>query len=150
MRFREALYHLKKYFIGSDKWNGLSILDKKAIEKSCIALANMNGWWKTEKDYSLPITYYTRGKVECKKNTITNTYYIAVDGRVVFEVLTPNDCCRGHRHEIAIYDNTVDKKALHEIIEPQLIGDAVLIHDAYDYDEWCEMDKEEKRLMKGS
>ena len=148
MTFGDAFYHLKKYFIGSEKWNGLSIVDKKAIEKLCVVLRNRWDKWFTEVDEGLPIAYYTNGEVQCRKNDCTNQWMIIVDGRPIFQVLRPNDSSRGHRHEVAIYDNTVEKKALDEIIEPQLRGDVVLIHDAFDRREWEEISKERNRLIK--
>lgn len=142
----EALRHLKKYFIGSKLWNKLSESDKYAIEKGCVALENAySGKWKEQIDTGLPIGYYTNGVVRIIKN-FNGDACVYVDDKLVFHTLRANNSSRGHRHEVVIYDNTVDEKTLYEIIEPTIIGDGVEIHDAYDYDRLVTIDREQKLM----
>jgi hypothetical protein len=146
----EALRHLKKYFMGSKLWNKLRESDKYAIEKGCVALENMYyGKWKVQIDNGSPIGYYTNGVVKIRKD-LCGDVCVYVDDRLVFHTLHANDSSRGQRHEVVIYDNTVDEKVLHEVIEPTIRGDGLEIHNAYDFDRWVAIDREQRELIKES
>lgn len=136
--------HLMK----TDVWDKLSVRDRHAIKKAQMALVNAyHGHYLHEIDCNSPITYITKGKIECKKD-IDDSPCITVDGRTIFAVRYGGECPRGRRCEVAIYDNTVDEKTIEEIVKPMLIGNVLLVHDAFDMEEQREEDREYNRILR--
>lgn len=144
----EAVRQLVKGLMCSDVWNELSTSDKVAIRKAIMALKNVNGHWLHEIDNGMPIRYFTKGNIECHQDRCSGGYYISVNGRDVINVTYGGENCRGQRGEVVIYDNSVDKKVVDEIISPSLRDNAMLIYDAFDEEEWKQIDKERKEKMK--
>jgi hypothetical protein len=137
------------HLMESDMWDKLSVRDRHAIEKAQMALKNVyHGYYLHEIDCNSPITYVTRGKIECKKDMIDDSPYITVDGRTVFAVRYGGENLRGRRCEVAIYDNTVDKKVIDEIVEPMLIGNVLLVHDAFNGKRLEEEFKEYDKILR--
>lgn len=137
--------HLMK----TDIWDKLSVRDRHAIKKAQMALVNAyHGHYLHEIDCNSPITYITKGKIECKKDMIDDSPYITVDGRKIFAVRYGGECLHGRKCEVAIYDNTVDKKTIEEIVKPMLIGNVLLVHDAFDMEEQREEDREYDRILR--
>lgn len=119
----------------SDIWDKLSTSDKVAIRKAITALQNLyHGYWLHEIDNGMPIRYFTKGDIKCHQD-LNGGYNITVDGRHVFNVTYGGEHCRGQRGEVVIYDNSIDKKLLTDVIEPLLRGNMLLIHDAWDREE---------------
>lgn len=71
-----------------------------------------------------------------------NEYILPID---MIEWVIPR---RGLRGEMVVYDNSVDKKEVDEILAPLLRDNAILIYDAFDEEEWKQIDKERKEKMK--
>lgn len=145
----EAVRQLVKGFMCSDVWNELSMADKVAIRKAITALKNVSyGYQLHEIDNGMPIRYFTKGDIEGHKSPLDDGFYVMVDGRIVFSAITSGEHCRGFRGEMIIYDNSVDKKEVDEILAPLLRDNVLLIHDAFDEEEWKQIDKERKEKMK--
>lgn len=143
----EAVRQLVKGLMCSGVWNELSMADKVAIRKAITALKNVNhGYWLHEIDNGMPIRYFTKGNIEGHK--FDDGFYVMVDGRLVFSAIPSGEHCRGLRGEMVVYDNSVDKKEVDEILAPLLRDNAMLIHDAFDEEEWKQIDKERKEKMK--
>ena len=145
----EAVRQLAKGLMCSDVWNELSMADKVAIRKAITALKNVSyGYQLHEIDNGMPIRYFTKGDIEGHKSPFNDGFYVMVDGRIVFSAITSGEHCRGLRGEMIVYDNSVDKKEVDEILAPLLRDNALLIHDAFDEEEWRQIDKERKEKMK--
>lgn len=143
----EAVRQLVKGLMCSDVWNELSMADKVAIRKAITALKNVNhGYWLHEIDNGMPIRYFTKGNIEGHK--FDDGFYVMVDGRLVFSAIPSGEYCRGLRGEMVVYDNSVDKKEVDEILAPLLRDNAMLIYDAFNEEEWKQIDKERKEKMK--
>ena len=149
MTNNEAIRQLVNGLMCSDVWNKLPTSDKVAIRKAITALRNVDyGYSLHEIDNGMPIRYFTKGNIKCSQD-LSGGYYISVDGRKVVNVTHGGENCRGQRGEVVIYDNSIDKKILNEVIEPLLRDNAMLIHDAFDEEEWKQINKEwEERIRK--
>lgn len=144
----DAVYQLTR-LEKSDTWDKLSTSDRVAIRKAITALRNIGrGYQLHEIDNGMPIRYFTKGNIEGHKSPFDDGFYIMVDGRIVFSAITSGEHCRGLRGEMVVYDNSVDKKEVDEILAPLLRDNAMLIHDAFDEEEWKQIDKERKEKMK--
>lgn len=66
---------------------------------------------------SQPITYYTKGKVECRKYGEHLSIY--VDDILVFRVVFASEAQRGLRSSLGIYDDTVPKNIVDNVIIPK-------------------------------
>ena len=145
---RDAIYQLTNGLMQSNVWDKLSTSDKIAIRKAITALQNVSrGYWLHEIDNGMPIRYFTKGDIKCHKD-LSGGYCISVNGRNVFHVTYGGEHCRGQRGEVVVYDNSIDKKVLSEVIQPLLRGNAMLIHDAFDEEEWKQRDKEWEESVK--
>lgn len=144
----DAVYQLIR-LEKSDTWDKLSTSDRVAIRKAMTALRNIGrGYQLHEIDNGMPIRYFTKGNIEGHKSPFDDGFYVMVDGRIVFSAITSGEHCRGLRGEMVVYDNSVDKKEVDEILAPLLRDNAMLIHDAFDEEEWKQIDKERKERMK--
>lgn len=133
----------------SDTWDKLSTSDRVAIRKAITALRNIGrGYQLHEIDNGMPIRYFTKGDIEGHKSPFDDGFYVMVDGRIVFSAIPSGEHCRGLRGEMVVYDNSVDKKEVDEILAPLLRDNAMLIHDAFDEEEWKQIDKEREERMK--
>lgn len=141
----KQIAHLMK----TDVWDKLSVRDRHAIKKAQMALENVyHGDWKHEIDTGMPIRYFTKGKIESKKSPFDDGFYVMVDGRIVFSAITSGEHCRGLRGEMVIYDNSVDKKEVDEILAPLLRGNVMLVHDAFDLEELKEEAREYDEILR--
>lgn len=139
---QDAIYQLTNGLMQSDIWNKLPTSDKIAIRKAVTALRNVSrGYWLHEIDNGMPIRYFTKGRIECHKD-LNDSCYVSVNGRKVFYATYGGENCRGQRGEVVVYDNSIDKKVLNKVIQPLLRDNAMLIHDAFDEDEWKQRYKE--------
>lgn len=144
----DAVYQLTR-LEKSDIWDKLSTSDRVAIRKAITALRNIGrGYQLHEIDNGMPIRYFTKGNIEGHKSPFDDGFYVMVDGRIVFSAITSGEHCRGLRGEMVVYDNSVDKKEVDEILAPLLRDNAMLIYDAFDEEEWKQIDKERKERMK--
>lgn len=146
----EAVRQLVKGLMCSDVWNELSMADKVAIRKAITALKNVSyGYQLHEIDNGMPIRYFTKGDIEGHKSPFDDGFYVMVDGRIVFSAITSGEHCRGLRGEMIIYDNSVDKKEVDEILAPLLRDNVLLIHDAWDREEQIAIYNEQMTRIKG-
>lgn len=144
----DAVYQLIR-LEKSDTWDKLSTSDRVAIRKAITALRNIGrGYQLHEIDNGMPIRYFTKGNIEGHKSPFDDGFYVMVDGRIVFSAISSGEHCRGLRGEMVVYDNSVDKKEVDEILAPLLRDNAMLIHDAFDEEEWKQVDKEREERMK--
>lgn len=144
----DAVRQLENGLMKSDLWDKMSTSDRVAIRKAITALRNVNhGYWLHEIDNGMPIRYFTKGRIECHKDPCGNGCYIRVDGRNVINVTYGGENCRGQRGEVIIYDNSMDKKIVNEVIAPLIRGNGMLIHDAFDVNEADEVWKERNGNM---
>lgn len=145
---RDAIYQLVR-LEKSDIWDKLSTSDKVAIRKAITALQNVyRGYWLHEIDNGMPIRYFTKGNIKCHKDGCGGAY-IAVNDRPVITVMTGGEHCRGQRGEVIIYDNSMDKKIVDEVITPMLRDNAMIIHDAWDKKEQMAIYGEQMAKIKG-
>lgn len=145
-----AIRQLESGLMKSDLWDKMSTSDKVAIRKAITALRNVNhGYWLHEIDNGMPIRYFTKGHIECHKDPCGGGCYIRVGGRNVINVTYGGEHCRGQRGEVIIYDNSIDKKIVDEVITPLLRDNVMLIHDAWDEREAHEVYDEQMTRIKG-
>lgn len=142
----DAIRQLENGLMQSDVWEKLPISDRVAIRKAVTALRNVNhGYWLHEIDNGMPIRYFTKGHIECHKDPCDNGCYIRVNDRNVINVKYGGEHCKCQRGEVVIYDNSIDRKTVNEIIAPLIRGNGMLIHDAFDVNEADEVYREQKK-----
>jgi len=62
-----------------------------------------------------PITYYTHLSDE----VVVSPTCVYINGRCVFRIREPNDGVRGIRSSIGIYDNTITRDEVEQLIRPK-------------------------------
>lgn len=115
--------------------------EKIAIRKAISAIRTLYSGYEIDIDEGLPITYYTVKRVDCSKRG--ERAEIRINGRLVFIAERVNPLAiRGRRHEMVVYDNTIDKKYVENSLIPMMRGAEVLVHDSFDLKEQEEAIKE--------